>query len=200
MALLKDYGDIDYNVLLNKDTYSDATATLIGILNFQIVTEKSNEKGFLLEVYEKSFWGKKEKGYLSFKFIEDQRADTSRFKLPNGNTPPFCDILLGFEFSSVYKKIYVNGNFIPYELGSARKQVLSYGIFINHLKIFHESFCNLYNEKLMGEVSSVDPFNGSNNPFQSSGMIKGERNRYEKAIQKLEFFKKFEPLSLSYEK
>lgn len=155
MANLTDYGVLDYEEIADYKIPVETIDTMIGLLSFPIVEESINDSSITIRVFEKSLWSKKEKGYISLKYIDDAQADISKFNYDNNEPiPKFSEILLGLEFSSVYNEYYVHSHFQTYDLGSPRKQVISYGVLIHNIDVKYDVVGQLHLEKLQEDVLS----------------------------------------------
>jgi len=158
MAKLVDYGILDYEDIADYKIPVETIDTMLGLLAFPIIEETINDDGITINVYEKSFWGKKHRGYISLKHIDDIQADITKFNYDDGSVAPEnSEILIGLDFSCVYTEIYVRAHVKTYALGRPRKQILSYGVVIDNLNSKDQLWRKLSMEQLEESMSAFPP-------------------------------------------
>lgn len=164
MASLADFGELDYEKLTDGNIDKETIDTIIGMLSFATTEERINRDGKTISVFEKSFWGKKPKGYITLSYIDDAKLDTTRedieqyiaqisefnqsYYSEDFVIPKFSDLLIGFEFSSSYERINVPEIFKTYELGKPRKQIISHGLIMHNIHVEHNVWGQLQLEEL----------------------------------------------------
>jgi len=141
MALLSEYGKLFTNEVFDYSIHTKAIDTIIGVSSFPIIEDVVTDSSISIVGIEKSLWRKKQNGFVTIEYIEDLKADGSGFQYSNGEKlPEYAEILLGFEFHSIYNKYYNAEHIMTYNLGSPRKQILSYGILIHCLNMRYHAF------------------------------------------------------------
>lgn len=155
MAILSDFGTLDYDQIADYKTSIETIDTMLGMLSFPLVEESVNGNGITISVFEKSLFGKKGRGYISFSYIEDTQADTTKFIYENGEpAPKSAEVLLGLEFSCVYNEYYVPSQVQTYKLGTNRKQILSYGVLMQNIEAKYNAVSQLHLEQIQTSMFS----------------------------------------------
>jgi hypothetical protein len=131
MASLAKFGVLDYEKITNSNIDKEIIDTIIGMLSFSTIEERINRDGKTFSVFEKAFWSKKPKGYITLSYIDDAKLDTTRedieqyieqisefnegYYTEDFVIPKFSDLLIGFEFNSPYTQINIPEMFKTYE-------------------------------------------------------------------------------------
>ena len=150
MAKLADYGTFDYMRIASYKIPAETQNTLLGFLSFPIVEQTILDDGISINVYEKSFFGKRHKGFITLRYIDNKQADISQFYSSDGSAPPEnCEILIGLEFMCAYQRYNVSAHAQIYDLGYSRKQILSYGLLMDNITAHEESWHRLMREQLL---------------------------------------------------
>ncbi|MDB5287337.1 MAG: hypothetical protein JWR05_2286 [Mucilaginibacter sp.] len=160
MAKLYEYGSLDYDQITDYNNDIKTYDAILGFQCFPVVEEKNIDDGITISVFEKSFWGKKPKGYITLRFIEDAQLDTTKgdieesmvkiaefnkgYYVEESLPQEFSKKLIGFEFYSEYEKYYVPSLLHTYELGIPRKLIVSYGLLTHHLNVRYDSIGRLH--------------------------------------------------------
>lgn len=157
MAKLVDYGSLNYSLLDDYKEPEAAIQTITGLLSFPIVETETYDDGIVINVFEKTLFGKKHRGYLSLLYIDDFRADTNKFIFSPGTPAPnFLDMLIGLEFKCKYTSYFVQEQLWSYELGESRRQLISYGLIKNLIDMKSGAHNEIVNEQF-----NIDPMSSS---------------------------------------
>lgn len=147
MALVSEYGGIKPSII-TFEPYKQTIETITGLfLLYPIIEEEYLRDGIIYHFFKKSFWGKKQLGYLKMEYLPGKHTDTSLKEDSNGNPlPPYTDIVIGFEYGSEHKSVTTE-RFQLYNLQSPEKQVLSYGILLENIGVQNTVFRKLQAEE-----------------------------------------------------
>ena len=192
MASISDYGGIQPSIITVKP-YQQTVETISGLLLlYHIIEEEYIRDGIIFHFFKKSFWGKKQLGYLKVEYLPGKHTDTS-FKVDdNGNPlPPYADIIIGVEYGSEYNSVNWSEQARILNLASPNKQVLSYGFLIQNIAIQRDAVSQLELEEMRsgGNILMMDM--GRMGYFRENikilDRVKGTLNVFSKFISKSDY-------------
>jgi hypothetical protein len=183
MAKLAEYGVLDYDQMTDYETYTDTIDTLLAVLSFPVIEEKINDDGIIISLFEKSFWGKKPKGYLSLKYIEDAQLDITKnniedsiAKIAEFNEEYYAEDEPIHEFS----KILICIDAQIHNLSRPRKRVISYGFLMHNVNLKYNAIGQLHLEEMQNGFNSA-----------KERYLSGQADIIHNLNQRLEVFKKY---------
>ncbi|MET3980671.1 hypothetical protein ABIB62_003275 [Mucilaginibacter sp. UYP25] len=192
MTFISGYGNIKpitFTYYPYKTTIETISALL---LLYPLVEEEHSTHGLIIKLYQKSFFGKKQKGFIKLEYLPGGHIDSSKKIDDEGNPfPPYTDILLGMEYSAAHTYIYWTEQSRNFSIASPQKQILSYGLLIENIK-FYKEISNKLDLEIMVEASS--------SAWGSSTTAKLEYNKKNRDLldrveSTLQVFKKYQSLS-----
>src|SRR4051794_24497041 len=94
MASISEYGGIQPSIT-TVEAYQQTIETISGLLLlYPLIEEEYIRDGIIYNFFKKSFWGKKQLGYLKLEYLPGKHTDTSLTVDGNGTPlPPYTDIV-----------------------------------------------------------------------------------------------------------
>jgi hypothetical protein len=139
MAFLSEYDGTKPDILTYQP-YKQTIETISALLLlYPIIVEEWVTEGVTIYFYQKSFWGKKQKGYLKLEYLTGKHStEISPYKEADNTLPAYSDLLIGIAFGSVYTSVNWPQQHRNLTISSPPKQVLSYGIMIENIRFAQE--------------------------------------------------------------
>lgn len=192
MAFPSDYGGIKPSVL----TYEPYKATIETIsallLLYPICELEYSLHGVTYHFFEKTFWGKKQKGFLQMEYLPGKHGDSSYRLDDNGNPfPAYMDLFIGIYYGSEYASVQWSEQFRKLIMQSPEKQVLSYGKLLENITARRDAISQ-------GELEIMQENSGSSWDMLTISKLESqarERKMLDRVANTLDFFKKFHQLS-----
>lgn len=136
MSDLLEYGGIQPSIV-TFEPYQQTIETISGLfLLYPIAEEEAILNGIIYHFFKKSFWGKKQMGYLKMEYLTGKHTDTFINVDEQGSVlPPYTDLVIGIEYGSKYYSVNWSEQAQIFNLSSPNKQTLSYGFLIQNIAI-----------------------------------------------------------------
>jgi hypothetical protein len=149
MAFLHEYGSVDYTYLLDLGTHVNAIKSIVAINAFPIVEDVQSLHSISIIAYKKTFWSKRQQALVILEYIQNAKADSSKFLTDKQTSiPKYADVLIGFGIDSKFRTFKIPGDVKTYEIGEPRTLVLSYGKLIEALDWYYDLFSREHLELL----------------------------------------------------
>lgn len=134
MALVSDYGGIKPS-LFDYQPYKTTIETISALLLlYSIIEEEFSVHGVTLHFFQKSIFGKKQKGFLQLEYLTGNHIDaTKRFDVDGRPMAAYTDLLIGMYYGSAYNSVNWSEQYRTLSMQSPEKQILSYGILLENI-------------------------------------------------------------------
>lgn len=193
MALISDYDGIKPSIITYQPYQQTVDTISTLILLYPLFEEVFTKDGLEIHFYKKSLWSKKQKGFLKLEYLPGVHTDTTIKLDESGNPyPPYVDLLFGMAYWSEDVSANWTEQSRILSISSPPKQILSYGLLIENIKVAKRAILQLKLEKMdeSGSPLMWDSASMAQMQYHSNNM-----ELLDKVKSKFDFFNKFLQLS-----
>jgi hypothetical protein len=188
MAFLSEYGGIKPDMLKDKPYETTIETIRALLLLYPLYIEEYTHEGVTIHFFQKSLWGKKQKGFLKLEYLPGQHNDSIDSLNPDRKTlAAYSDLLIGMEYGSAYDSVYWTEQFCELLMNSPHKQVLNYGILFEILNLKKNSISQLKLEIMRANNTSM----WDTSTMDRIGFYSREEDLYKRVASLLKVFEKF---------